>query len=73
MPKKPKRKIKIKRRARRSERRITEIGLQTYRDKLRERDMTFPKSDWRNLRTVFDDMLPPEQTINRIPKVEWTK
>jgi len=22
-------------------------------------------------RSVLDDMLPPERTINRIPKVEW--
>jgi len=26
---------------------------------------------WIKSRAVLDDVLPPERTINRIPKVEW--
>lgn len=28
-------------------------------------------SDYDQILKTFDDMLPPERTINRIPKVEW--
>lgn len=73
MPKKPKRRpVKASRaaslkgwRTRRKmrEERIADIGLRVYRGTLRERD-------WLRPRGVLDDMLPPEPTINRIPRPE---
>lgn len=43
------------------ERRLSEIGVTTYRE-------------WVDRpRTVLDDVLPSEPTINRVPKVEFAK
>ncbi len=91
MPKKPKRRTVASYRAaslkgarskrKMREQRISDIGLQQYRDKLREKDMLWEHgvgtykigTPITRARAVFDDMLPPEPTINRVPRPEPVK
>jgi len=47
-------------------------SLDHFRAQRHLRAQRYARQLLREYGPTLDDMLPPEQTINRIPKVEWT-
>ena len=67
---------KASRKGWRTRRRMIEQRAQDSLDHFRAqrhlRAQRYARQLLREYGPTLDDMLPPEQTINRIPKVEWT-